>query len=78
MVMFRMMTWDLKKFAKFQEALDDASRFGQRQFEVDFGRPLGVKTFNTDEAIEMEASLSVEFARNPQPQFAENREGEEP
>lgn len=78
MVMFRMMTWDLEKFGKFQEAMDDAVRFGHGQFTVDFGRPTGELTFRTDEAVEMEGPLAAQFAANPQPVFGENREGEEP
>lgn len=76
MVMFRMMTWDLPKFAKFQEAMDDAVRFGQASFTVELGRE--EFTFRTEEALEMEGSLAAQFAANPQPDFPENREGEEP
>lgn len=78
MVMFRMMTWDLPKFAKFQEAMDDAVRFGQASFTVDFGRPVGEVTFRADEAVDMEGPLAAQFAANPQLDFPENREGEEP
>ncbi len=74
----RVVTWDLQSFHKLRAGMEEAVATRSAKFTVDLGRRYRRVEFETKFAIGLCEQLAIDFAKNPMPDFGENKEGKEP